>query len=83
MKLELDQLRNWVAAYLGRLLLIDPGQIDLRKSLEDFGLDSVDALIMAGELEEHFHIEIEPSVLFEFGTLHDMIEAWGRGEKSP
>jgi acyl carrier protein len=75
-------VRDWMVRYLAELLQISPRDIDLGKSLGDFGLDSVDAVIMAGELEEHFGVEIDPSVIFEFDTLQGMLEAWERSGRS-
>lgn len=75
-------VREWVIEYLSRVLQIDRRDVDLRKGLGAFGLDSVDALIMAGELEEHFGVEIEPTVLLEFDSFQGMLDAWKRGGRS-
>jgi acyl carrier protein len=82
MNFDPTTVRDWVVRYLAELLQISPRDIDLGKSLGDFGLDSVDAVIMAGELEEHFGVEIDPSVVFEFDTLQGMLEAWERSGRS-
>jgi acyl carrier protein len=75
-------LRDWVVRYLARLLELDEQHIDLNKSLGEFGLDSVDAMIMAGELEEHFGIETDPSIFFECDTAQELLDAWGRSRRS-
>jgi acyl carrier protein len=71
--------RDWVMRYLARLLEIDERHIDLKKSLGEFGLDSVDAMIMAGEFEEYFRIETDPSLFFDCETIQDLLDAWERG----
>jgi acyl carrier protein len=69
---------RWVVCYLAKVLGIDQSNVDLRKGLGEYGLDSVDAMIMAGEFEEHFGVEIDPSLLFEVNNFQEMLEAWGR-----
>lgn len=68
----------WVVRYLAKSLGIGEGDVNLAKSLGEYGLDSVDAMIMAGELEAHFGIELDPTVFFEYDTLQEMLDAWDR-----
>lgn len=75
-KNELRAYRDWAVAYLAKLLGMDPSHVDLAKGLNEYGLDSVDAMIMAGEFEEHFGVEIDPAVVFEADTVQKMLEAW-------
>jgi len=75
-------LREWVVRYLARLLELDERHIDLGKSLGEFGLDSVDAMIMAGEFEEHFQTETDPSLFFDCDTVQDLLDAWERSRRS-
>ena len=58
--------------------MLRASDIDLGKTLGQFGLDSVDAVIMAGELEEHFGVELDPGAIFAFDTVQGMLEAWER-----
>jgi acyl carrier protein len=71
---ELD-LRAWVRGHLGRVLGIAPDLIALDRTLADYGLDSVDAVLMAGELEEAFGIEIDPAGFIQFDTIEAMVLA--------
>ena len=75
-------VREWIVQYLAQVLQIDPRHVDLGKSLGELGLDSVDALILAGELEEHFGVEVEPTAVFEFKSFQGMLDAWGRGGRA-
>ena len=38
-------------------------------ALVDLGLQSIDAVIVCGEVEDEFGIEIDPSEIFEHDTL--------------
>jgi phthiocerol/phenolphthiocerol synthesis type-I polyketide synthase B len=68
-------LRNWVRTHLAHLLGVASDSIALDKSLADYGLDSVDAVLMAGELEEALNLEIDPASFLQFDTFEQMIAA--------
>ena len=68
-------LRNWVRSHLANLLGVAPESVALDKSLADYGLDSVDAVLMAGELEDALKIEIDPASFLQFDTFEQMIAA--------
>ena len=38
-------------------------------ALIDLGLQSIDAVILSGEVEDHFGVELDPSTVFEHETL--------------
>jgi acyl carrier protein len=50
-----------------------PDEIDLDKDLADLGLDSVDAVLMAGEMEQAFGIEIDPAEALRHPTVEAML----------
>lgn len=68
-----EDLQFWVRRHLGRLVGVAPETIVLDRKLSDYGLDSVDAVLMAGELEDHFDIEIDPASFIHFSTFEAMI----------
>lgn len=68
-----QELREWVQNYLGRILGVTPLLIDMDMTLHDYGLDSVDAVLMAGELEEAFSVEIDPGTFLQYPTLAAMV----------
>ena len=37
--------------------------------LVDLGLQSIDAVLLSGEVEDHFQIELDPATIFEHETL--------------
>ena len=72
-------LRDWVRNHLAHLLGVAPETIVLERSLADYGLDSVDAVLMAGELEEALGVEIDPAGFLQFDTFEQMIVAVAPG----
>ena len=69
-------LRSWTRAYISRLSARPPDQIDLNQDLADLGLDSVDAVLMAGEMEQAFGIEIDPADALRHPTIEAMIAVY-------
>lgn len=43
--------------------------------LVEFGLESIDAVLISGHIEDEFQIEVEPSLMFEFQTLDEIAAA--------
>lgn len=49
-------------------------QIDASSHLIDLGLQSIDAVIMCGEIEDRFQVELDPSAIFQFQTVGAFVE---------
>lgn len=72
-----QQLRDWIRGHLAQRVGVAGEEIAFDRTLGDYGLDSVDAVLMAGELEEAFGIEIDPAAFIQFDTFEQMIAALG------
>ncbi len=68
-----DEIRNWVRGHLAGVLNVAPESIAFDRKLSDYGLDSVDAILMAGELEDHFGLEIDPATFIQYATFESMM----------
>ena len=78
-KFERTAVRDWIVAYISDLLQIDKSEVNLATSLSHYGLDSADAVIMGAAMEEHFGIELDPSMFIEFSTFQAMIDSLEEG----
>jgi acyl carrier protein len=72
-----ENARRWACAYLAHLLDRPAGEIDLFRPLSEYGLDSVDAVVMAGEMEEHFGVEIDPATFLRQASVGELITELG------
>lgn len=70
-----SKIRVWVRAHLAHFTRIEPGEISFDRTLADYGMDSVDAVLMAGELEEATGVEIDPATFIQFNTIEQMVAA--------
>jgi acyl carrier protein len=73
----LANARRWAAAYLGHVLDVPPEQVDFSQAVAALGLDSVDAVVMAGAMEEHFQTEIDATLYLDEGTLEEALVRLG------
>lgn len=44
--------------------------IDPDADLMELGVRSIDAVLVSGEIEDHFGIEVDPVLLFEYRTVN-------------
>ena len=69
-----ERVCEWVRDHLAQVLGVAPESVTVDKGLSSYGLDSVDAVLMAGELEEAFGIEIEPARFIACDSLGEIIK---------
>lgn len=69
----LANARLWAAAYLGHVLDIPPEQVEFSQAVAALGLDSVDAVVMAGAMEEHFETEIDATLYLLDNSLEQAL----------
>lgn len=70
-----SNVRQWVRAYLARTTNVEPAQIRFDRTLADFGLDSVDAVLMAGEMEDATGMQVDPASFIQYDTFEEMVAA--------
>jgi phthiocerol/phenolphthiocerol synthesis type-I polyketide synthase B len=68
-----ERLWEWVRKHLALVRGVAPESVTLDKALSSYGLDSVDAVLMAGELEEAFGLEIEPARFIACDSFREII----------
>lgn len=66
---DLSDVQQLLAKLLARELRLPPENIDADKPFTQYGLDSIAALTIAGDLEDQLAIELEPTVLWDCPTL--------------
>jgi acyl carrier protein len=56
------------AQLLGRVEALD--SIDPDADLMELGVKSIDAVLVSGEIEDHYGVEVDPVLLFEYRTVN-------------
>jgi acyl transferase domain-containing protein/acyl carrier protein len=62
-------IQDWLQEHLGELLGVDPGQINIDQPFNIYGLSSVDAVNLSGELSEFVERELSPTIVYDYPTI--------------
>jgi acyl carrier protein len=63
-------IADFILDRLAEQLGLAPGGIDRDADLIEMGVKSIDAVLLSGELEDRFGIEVDPVILFECRTVN-------------
>ncbi|MGC2857106.1 acyl carrier protein [Novispirillum sp. DQ9] len=62
---------------IGTATKSDPSSLGPDTGLLDLGLQSIDAVVLSGEVEDAFQIEVNPAMIFEHDTIGEFASAIG------
>ena len=62
-------LQNWIAEKLAEQLSIDKSTISFTEPLTRYGLDSIDAVTLVGELEDELDLELPSTLFWDYPTI--------------
>ena len=68
-------IRKMLIVELAAVLRIEESQIDTSKPFDEYGLDSTDAIIVVGTVEERIQMELEPELLIRNRTIEEVINS--------
>jgi thioesterase domain-containing protein/acyl carrier protein len=74
-----EKVRSLLITELAKILRIDRSAIDPARSFDELGLDSTDAVVVVGFIEEKLGIELPPELLLQHRTVDDVLRAWKNG----
>lgn len=63
------QLEEWLIAQLASQLNLPKQDIDPVRRLEEYGLDSLEAVALTGELEEMLGRPVDPTILWDYPSV--------------
>ena len=63
------QIEAWLVRAVAKSLRIDDKQIDPQRPLSDFGIDSVAAVELSGDLEQWLGKDVSPTVVWDYPTI--------------
>ena len=68
---------RWLTTRLAVYLEVPATTIDLMVPLAEMGVDSVHAISLVGDVEAHFDIDVDPTMIFDYPTLSHIAEYIG------
>jgi len=69
---DLPYLRDKLLAMVHREMRLADVVVAADRNLAEYGLDSIVALTIAGDLEEELGIELPPTLLWDYPTINDL-----------
>ena len=64
-----EAIAAWLTNKLAERLKLKPDQIDIHKELTEYGLDSIEAVNLSGELENFIGYRLSPTLLWDYPTV--------------
>ena len=68
-KLNQKSIENWLVNQLADVLSLSADTIDVNESLTRYGLDSIDAVTLVGDLEDWLDLELPDTLLWDHPTI--------------
>lgn len=65
---------HWLTATLASYLEVPESTINPMVPLAEMGVDSVHAVSLVGDVEMHFDIDVDPTLIFDYPTLAAIAE---------
>lgn len=72
-QLTSESIQVWLVDYIAKLLKVEKEEIDTQKTFKEFGMDSMAALGLLGDLSDFLECEdLEASLLFKYTTIEKL-----------
>lgn len=71
---SIEDIQAETKSLLATRLSIKESDVDLTKTFTGYGLDSIDAITLIGDLEDKFEIELPSTLLWDFENINQMAE---------
>lgn len=65
----LVKIQNWLVEQLADVLSLDASTIEVKQSLTRYGLDSIDAVTLVGDLEDWLDLELPSTLLWDYPSI--------------
>ncbi|HEY9768531.1 MAG TPA: thioester reductase domain-containing protein [Coleofasciculaceae cyanobacterium] len=72
-QLDVQTIQNWLISQLAKRLALKTSQIEIDKPISNYGLDSVEAVNLTGELEQFVGRQFSPTLLWDYPTIEVLV----------
>jgi trans-AT polyketide synthase, acyltransferase and oxidoreductase domains len=70
--LAADSLKVWLIDWMARELKRDRSKIDPGRTFVSYGLDSVKAMILLGDIETMLDLMLPPTLIWDYPDINDL-----------
>jgi acyl carrier protein len=68
----LEEIRGWLITRLAELMRVGPDEVDVQEPFANFGLNSIDAVSLSGDLEDYLNRPLPATLLWDFPTIETL-----------
>jgi 8-amino-7-oxononanoate synthase len=69
---SLEEIRGWLIDRLAELMRVSPDEVDVQEPFANFGLNSIDAVSLSGDLEDYLNRPLPATLLWDFPTIETL-----------
>jgi acyl carrier protein len=62
-------IQDWLISRLSESLGVDPGEIDVREPFARYGMSSIAAVGLTGDLEDWLKLRLSPTLTWDYPTI--------------
>lgn len=77
------QIQDWLITRIAELLQMDPGKINIRESFSNYGLSSLDAVTLSGDMEEFIGVRLSPTITYDYPNIFSLSEYLAANTDNP
>lgn len=68
-----EELQSWLVTHVAAVINTPPEQLDIKQPFTAYGISSVDAVNLSGELEDWLNSELSPTLLYAYPTIEALV----------
>ncbi len=76
------QIEDWLIAQIADMRQLEPHQVDPRRPFVEFGLDSLAAMILMGDLEQWLGRELSPTLAWSYPSIETLARNLASDERA-
>jgi malonyl CoA-acyl carrier protein transacylase len=80
---SLETIQNWLIAKIAKELQVTVDEIEIRQSFQYYGLSSLKAVSISGELQEWLGCELSPTLLYDYPNIEALAQYLAGSGTSP
>ncbi|WP_250121611.1 acyl carrier protein [Chroococcidiopsis sp. CCMEE 29] len=67
-----EEIQTWLVSQISEQLGVEPDDIDVRKPLDSYGLESAQAMILASKAEKLLGFQLSPILVWHYPTIESL-----------
>jgi acyl carrier protein len=78
-----EGIQRWLVAHLAEALDVNPSDLDVRKPLESYGMDSLIAETLVGDLEKWLGVRLPGELPYDYPTIESLARHLAEMKRPP